>query len=217
MWETCTIRSLLLGLVLAPGIAAVPATPASAQRWVAVQQPGPPPAANSLVPGPRNYPAGNVRPMTPNPARGRVTGEHLGVWMQEHRNLDPQSQRRALQNEPGFNQLPPQAQQRVMDRLNRLNSLPERQRERVIARGEAFERMSPDERAQVRGAMGQLSALPDDRRRMVARTFRELRAMPVPDRNMLLNSPAYRQQFTDEERGTLGNLLAVSPLLPQNR
>ncbi len=137
--------------------------------------------------------------------------------MQQHNNLTPQQQQRALQGEPGFRQLPPQTQQQMMDRLNRLNSMPEQQRERVISRNEDMERMTPQQRGDVRGAMSQLSGLPQDRRRLVARSFRDLRNMPVQDRNALLNSPQYRQQFTDEERGTLGNLLAVSPLLPPSR
>ena len=63
--------------------------------------------------------------------------------------------------------------------------------------------------------MGQLGALPQDRRRAVSRSFRELRDLPPQQRNQILNSPEYHQQFTDEERGTLGNLLAVSPILPR--
>ncbi len=102
----------------------------------------------------------------------------------------------------------------MLDRLNRLNSMPEQQRNRVIQRNEFMERMSPQQRGDVRNAMGQLGALPVDRRRAVARSFRELRNMPPEQRNAILNSPQYRQQFSDQERGTLGNLLAVGPLLP---
>jgi hypothetical protein len=148
---------------------------------------------------------------------GRGRGEHLDQWMQQHHNMSPQEQQRALQKEPGFNQLPSQTQQRMVERLNRLNSMPEQQRERMIRNGEVIERMSPQQRLQVRSAMGQLSNLPDDRRRAVARSWRELRSLPAEQQNQILNSPQYRQQFNDEERGTLGNLLSVSPMLPQNR
>jgi hypothetical protein len=163
--------------------------------------------------GPRQYGGGGMQGGA-NPARNAAAGSHLGPWMQQHSNMSPQEQQRALRNEPGFNQLPPQMQQRMSDRLNRLNSMPQAQRERTLQRGEALERMSPEQRTQVRGAMGQLGSLPQDRQQSVSRAFRQLRDMPVPERNALLNSPQYRQQFTDEERGTLGNLLAVSPLLP---
>ena len=170
----------------------------------------PPPRANQPRAAGNNAPAAGLRPGPPR-------GAHLGQWMQQHGNLSTQEQQRALRNEPGFNQLPVQTQQRMMDRLNRLNSMPEPQRERVIARNEELERMSPQQRGDVRSAMGQLSMLPQDRRRAVAKTFRDLRGMPVAERNALLNSPQYREQFSDEERGTLGNLLAVSPLLPPSR
>jgi hypothetical protein len=152
-------------------------------------------------------------PREPNAERGA----HLGQWMEQHRGMNPQQQQRALRNEPGFNQLPGPMQQRMMQRLDRLNSMPPQQRERMLRQGEAMERMSPQQRGDVRNAMGQLSLLPLERRRAVARSFRELRSMPVPERNALLNSPQFRQQFTDEERGTLGNLLAVGPLLPPSR
>ena len=145
----------------------------------------------------------------------RTRGEHLNQWMQDHHNLSPQDQQRALQKEPGFNQLPQQTQQRMVERLNRLNSMNPQQRERVLQRGEAMEHLNMQQRVQVRSAMGQLGALPEDRRRAVARSFRELRGMPPEQQNQMLNSPQYRQQFNDEERGTLGNLLSVSPLLPQ--
>ena len=176
-----------------------------------------------------NYPAPVVRvppaashagqaPTQPNSGPGGPPrGAHLGQWMQQHGNLSPQQQQHALQNEPGFNRLPQQTQQRMMQRLDRLNNMPPQQRDRVISRTEAMERMTPQQRGDVRGAMGQLGALPQDRRRMVARSFRDLRAMSPQERNALLNSPAYRQEFSDEERGTLSNLLSVSPLLPPSR
>lgn len=147
----------------------------------------------------------------------RPRGEHLDQWMQQHQNMSPQQQQKALQREPGFNQLPQQTQQRMTERLNRLNNMSPQQREKVIQRGEAMERLSPQQRTQVRGAMGQLGSLPDDRRRAVARSFRELRSMPPEQQNQMLNSPQYRQQFSDQERGTLGNLLSVAPMLPQNQ
>ncbi len=159
------------------------------------------------------------RPSIPsgNHAGALPRGAHLGQWMQQHNSLSPQQQQQALGHEPGFNQLPQQTQQRMMQRLDRLNSMPAQKRERVISRNEALEQMTPQQRGTVRSAMGQLGALPQDRRRMVARSFRDLRNLPPQERNSALNSSEYRQQFSDEERGTLGNLLSVSPLLPPNR
>jgi DNA-directed RNA polymerase subunit F len=152
----------------------------------------------------------------PNNAGPNATrGEHLQQWMQQHNQLSTQQQQQALQHEAGFRQLPQETQQRMLNRLDRLNSMPPQQRARVLERSEQMERLNPQQRGQVRSAMGQLGALPQDRRRAVSRSFRELRDLPPQQRNQLLNSPEYHQQFTDEERGTLGNLLAVSPMLPR--
>jgi hypothetical protein len=176
----------------------------------------PPPTPRVMSPASNRGMNPGMRPNSPGMAQP-VHGAHLGQWMQQHSNLNPQQQQRALENEPGFRSLPPGVQQNVMNRLNRLNSMPEQQRERVIQRNEAFEHMTPDQRMSVRSAMGQLGSLPPDRRHAVSQSFRELRSMPPEERNALLNSPQFRQQFNDEERGTLGNLLAVSPLLPPSR
>ncbi len=178
-----------------------------------------PPEQNHPAPVQRIPPSRPIGNPTANAGRmaGQARGAHLGQWMQQHGSLTPQQQQQALHNEPGFNQLPPQTQQRMADRLNQLNSLPEPRRDRVISRNEAMERLTPDQRGNVRGAMGQLGALPQDRRRLVAKSFRDLRDLPTVQRNAILNSPQYRQQFSDEERGTLGNLLSVGPLLPPSR
>ena len=172
-----------------------------------------------------NY-TGNNQPMRQNPQQrfwqqqdgtgpNATRGEHLQQWMAHHNTLTTEDQQRALQREPGFNQLPQQTQQRMLDRLGRLNSMPAEQRERTLQRSEQMERLSPGQRGQVRSAMGELGALPQDRRRAVARSFRELRSLTPEQRNQVLNSPGYRQQFSDGERSTLNNLLTVSPMLPQ--
>jgi hypothetical protein len=153
----------------------------------------------------------------PNPERQGPRGqnrEHLEQWMNSHGNMTPDQQQRALTNEPGFRQLPPQTQQHLRDRLNQLNNMPPEQRRRLIERNEAIERLTLPQRQQVRGAMQQLGELPMDRRRMVARAFRDLRAMPPEQRQGLLNSDRFRSQFSPQERGTLGQLLDVAPLLP---
>ncbi len=174
-------------------------------------------------PGRPNAPVNRPAPQQPRNGNGRpgnagpnaTRGEHLQQWMQQHNQMTTQQQQQALQHEQGFRQLPPETQQRMLNRLDRLNNLPPDQRARVLQRSEQMERLNPDQRGQVRNAMGQLGALPQDRRRLVARSFRDLRDLPPQQQNQLLNSPEYRQQFSDEERGTLGNLLSVGPMLPR--
>jgi Protein of unknown function (DUF3106) len=140
--------------------------------------------------------------------------EHLSQWMERHRSLPLTEQQKELEKEPGFRDLPPQTQQRMRESLTKLNNMSPEQRRRVLARTEAMAHLTPEQRQQVRGALGQLGGLPMDRRRLVARTFRELREMPEPQRQATLNSDRFRSQFSDQERGTISNLLAVEPYLP---
>jgi len=140
--------------------------------------------------------------------------EHLAQWMDRHSNLPLAEQQRALGNEPGFRDLPPQTQQAMRNRLTQLNGMPLEQRRRLLDHMESMERLTLPQRQQVRGAMQEYRELPIDRRRMVARAFRDLREMPQPQRQMVLNSPGFRSQFSDQERNTLGSLLAVEPYIP---
>jgi Protein of unknown function (DUF3106) len=143
--------------------------------------------------------------------------EHLAQWMDRHSNLPLAEQQRALGNEPGFRDLPPQTQQAMRNRLTQLNVMPPEQRRRLLEHTEAMERLTLPQRQQVRGAMEEYRGLPIDRRRMVARAFRDLREMPEPQRQVVLNSPGFRSQFSDQERNTLGSLLAVEPYIPMQR
>lgn len=140
--------------------------------------------------------------------------QHLREWMDEHRNLSPEQQHSALEAEPGFRQLRPEEQQRMHNQLSRLNSMSPEQRQRTIARTEWMEHLAPQQRQQVRSAMAQLGSLPQDRSYAVGRAFRSIAAMPPAERQAYMNSPQFRGQFNDQERGTLNNLLNVSPLLP---
>ncbi len=51
----------------------------------------------------------------------------------------------------------------------------------------------------------------------MARAFHNLRDMPEGQRQNYLNSPQARGQISDQERGTLNNLLTVSPYLPMQQ
>jgi hypothetical protein len=156
----------------------------------------------------------------PRPAQGpkqnapKGNQEHLPQWMARHSNLSPAEQQRALENEPGFRDLPPQTQQRMHDRITQLNNMTPEQRRRLLERNEQIEHLTPTQRQQWHGAMEQYRGLPEDRRRMVARAFRDLREMPQPQRQAILNSDRFRGQFSDQERNTISNLLAVEPYLP---
>jgi hypothetical protein len=169
-------------------------------------QPQPAPAPNRPL---NNAPRNVVRP------RQAQNQDHLAQWMERHNNLSLPDQLRALENEPGFHDYPAQTQQRMRDQLVKLNSMTPEQRSKILGRTEAIEQMSPPQRQQFRSAMQEYSALPPDRRRLVARAFKDLREMPQPQRQSIINNdPRFRSQFSDGERATLSNLLAVEPYMP---
>jgi hypothetical protein len=188
------LRPALAALLLSAATAMVAAQPASIRRA-----------------GQAGHPAMNA----PRQGQGgKPKQEHLGQWMDRHSNLPLTEQQRALENEPGFRDLPPQTQQAMRDRLTQLNNMPPEQRRRMIEHTEVMEHLTPQQRQQFRSATEQYRSLPEDRRRLVARAFRDLREMPQPQRQAILNSDRFRGQFSDQERGTLSNLLAVEPYLP---
>ena len=188
-----TLIPVLAALVFATVCDLAVAQPGAGQK-------GSSPHAQRSIPGSNNHPGRNQ--------------EHLPQWMDRHRNLTPQEQQKALESEPGFRDLPSETQQRLRDRLTQLNNMPPEQRQRVLEHNEAIANMSMSQRQQFRGAMQQFGSLPQDRRRLVARAFRDLREMPEPQRQAMMNSDRFRGQFSDQERSTLNNLLAVEPYIP---
>lgn len=151
---------------------------------------------------------------TPNEGRNRPNQPHLAQWMENHRNLSLAEQQRALQDEPGFRELPRETQQRQLDQLARLNAMSPEQRSRMLDRTEALERLSVPQRQQWNSAVQQLNALPVPRRRLMARAILDLREMPPQQRQQVIDSPAMRGQFSDQERSMLSTLLTVEPYSP---
>lgn len=145
------------------------------------------------------------------------TQQHLAEWLQQHKNLSLEDQERALHHEPGFNRLPPAVQQRLTDRLRQLDAMPPEQRERTLQSMEALEKLSPEKRQQVRAAMLQVGHMPADRQRLMHKAFRDLRQLPPEQRAAVLESPAFKSQFSAEEREILDTVMSVEPYLPSAR
>ncbi len=183
--------------------------------------------AQQRAPVPAFHP--NAVPQAPRPPQRPLNGnnavqgqgarnqEHLSEWLSRHRDLPVPMQQRALENEPGFRELPSRTQQSMRDRLAQLNNMRPEQRERLLERNEAMERLSPAQRQQFLSSVRQLGSMAIDRRRAVARAVRDLRSLPEDQRQQYLGSPAYRSQFNDQERGTIGNLMTFEAYLPAPR
>ena len=136
-----------------------------------------------------------------------------GDWLRKNRNLPPAEQRRALERDPAFRSLPPQRQQQLQQRLEHFNSLPPEQQNRILQRMDTFERLNPEQRQHARDVFSQFRSLPPDRQIMLRRAFRGMHDMSPAERQRLVDSPAYRSTFTDQERNLLRGMtdLNVGP------
>ena len=138
---------------------------------------------------------------------------HAGQWLRQHRNLSPEQQRKALENDPAFHNLSPQQQQQLRGQLQRFNSLPPAQQDRWLNRMETWEHLTPDQKQQARGLYRQWRQLPPDRRREVQNALQSLRSMPPDARQRAIDSQDYKKRFTLEERQMLDDASKL-PLAP---
>lgn len=206
----CRNASLAMLLVAAPFAAAR----AQSSRYMPPSPPRQWARPRPAFPRPRFLPApipgGGIALLAQNgmgrPAQNRPG---LEMWMQQHRNLSPADQQRALQGDPSFRALPPQAQIRTLNELRRLQGMnPE-----ALNRRRALLRMTPAQRQQFDLAMQQYAALAPGRQQIVGRAFAALRRVPPPDRAAAMATFPPLQQLSPTERQTLQNLLAWEPYM----
>ena len=134
--------------------------------------------------------------------------------MEKHSNLSLPDQLKALENEPGFREYPPQTQQRLRDELVRLNNMTPQQRDQMLQYNERLESRTPQQQEQFRSGMQLFNGLPPNRKLAFRTAFRSLREMPPAQRQAVIDSPRFRAQFSDPERTSLSNILAVEPYPP---
>jgi hypothetical protein len=138
---------------------------------------------------------------------------HAGQWLRRYRDLPPEQQQRALEDDPQFRSLPPERQQNLRERLQRFSSLPPMQQERIVQRMETWEHLTPGQKQQARELYSQLKDLPPERRKRLRTAIRDLRAMPPEQRQQVIESERFRSQFSPQERDLLGSATRL-PLAP---
>jgi hypothetical protein len=154
------------------------------------------------------------RPSRPNQPRPSLNQPgHAGNWLRRYKDMPPQQQRRALENDPEFRRLPPRQQALLRQRLQRFSSLPPERQERVLSRMETWEHLTPGQKQQARQLFQQFKQLPPDRRQAVNRAIRSMRGLTPEQRDQLINSERYRNAFSPQERGILSGA-AHLPLAP---
>ena len=138
---------------------------------------------------------------------------HAGDWLRRYKDLSPQEQERALQNDPGFRRLPPARQQLLRLRLQHFSNLPPQRQLQILNRMETWEHLTSTQQQQARQIFSQMRQLPPERQRMVTTAVRDLRAMPPDQREQVINSPRFRGMFSDQEREMMRGATRL-PLAP---
>lgn len=159
------------------------------------------------VPRPQFSAPRNNRPYQPP-----TQGHHSGQWLNQHRDLPLDQQRRALENDPQFRRLPPERQQRLEQRLQRFDSMPPERQQQVLRRMETWEHLTPQQKQEFRGIGAQFNGLPPDRRQAVRNAIESLRAMPPGVRQREIDSGRF-SQFSPQERQILSGAARL-PLAP---
>jgi len=193
-----SISGFLAGAVMV----AVAMLPALGAAQKATPRPAPPRSA----PAPQQHVA---PPAVQAPRQQR----HAGDWLRQYKDLPPDEQEKALQNDPAFRNLPPRRQQILRDRLQSFSSLPPQQQLRVLNRMETWEHLTPEQKQEARQVFKEMKQLPPDRRRLVHKAIDDLRTMPTDQREQIINSDRFKGEFSDQERELMRGATRL-PLAP---
>jgi hypothetical protein len=148
----------------------------------------------------------------PNANRaGQKGGRKMGDWLEAHKNLPPDQQLKALENDPAFKRLPPERQNALRERLSKFNNLPPEKRDQALQRMEFLAKLTPQQREQLRNASQQLRSLPEDRQVAVHKAVRHLRQMSPDERKQVLESDRFHSTFSDQEQKLIGQLAEMNP------
>jgi len=70
----------------------------------------------------------------------------------------------------------------------------------MLNRMETWEHLTPEQKNQARQVYSQMRQLPPARQRMVTTAVRDLRTMPADQRDKVIDSPRFKDMFSDQER-----------------
>ncbi len=139
---------------------------------------------------------------------------YSGAWLKRYQAMPSEQSEQALRNEKDFQNLPPERQQHLVQRLHEFANKPPQERERTVERLQAIEKMPAQEREELRQANELRKDLPQERKREVNRAYNFLRELPPGQQEQMLNSPAFQQRFSEQERGIVRGLLKAPQLDP---
>jgi len=169
-------------------------------------------------PGPGRGPGQGGRPEWRRggpPGASEADHPHISQWLRKHQDLTPEQQDEALASDPEFQKLPPERQKQLRERLRKFNLLPPEKRNRILGRMDAFEHLTPEQQEQARQIFGQVRQMPEERRRLFRRAMRQLTDVDPEQRLATIDSPEFRSQYSDEERGLMRQVVNLGVLPPK--
>src|SRR4051812_3803998 len=94
-------------------------------------------------------------PQNPNPQgqpqnhSAHGTARH-GDWLKKFKDLPPDQQKAALENDPTFKKLPPERQEKLRQQLAQFNNMPTEQSEKIVKRMMRFKNIKQEQKQQTR-------------------------------------------------------------------
>lgn len=146
----------------------------------------------------------------------RGPGPHMGDWLRRNQSTPPDQQLQKLEQNPDFKRLPPERQQRLRQRLQEFNNLPPERKQIILDRIEKYEHLPPDQQQRLHEMFHEFRALPPERRQELNHAFQQLETMSPPERQKALDSPEYRNNFSEQERGLLRGMSTIG-ITPRRR
>jgi uncharacterized protein DUF3106 len=168
--------------------------------------------SHAAQPKPQATPAPRAQVARP-PEEPPFQRGHAGDWLRRYKDLPPDEQERALQNDPAFRRLPPARQQFLLQRLQHFSGLSPDEQLRMLNRMETWEHLTREQKQEARQIFRQIRQLPPDRQVVVHKAIDELRAMPPDQREAEINSDHFKNTFSDQERDVIREVTRL-PLAP---
>ncbi|MGE5205193.1 MAG: DUF3106 domain-containing protein [Chlamydiota bacterium] len=146
-------------------------------------------------------------------AHSRRPVHHAGDWLRKYKDLPPDQQQKALENDPQFRKLPPDRQILLQQQLRRFSSLPPERQKIILRRMETWEHLTDAQKKAAKTVFTKIRQLPPARRKLMAGAIRDLRKMDPQQREQALNSSEYHTKFSNQELDLLKGVLKL-PLAP---
>jgi hypothetical protein len=173
-------------------------------------------AVASVVPALAQNPPSTNSTQQHQPAASQVhrqPNRHAGDWLKKYKDVPPDQQEKALDNDAAFRRLPPDRQAKLRQQLQNFRSLPPQKQQKVLNRMQTWEGLTPAQKKQAKAVTAKIRQMPPERRAAMMGAIRDLRQMPPEQREQAIASDKYRSSFSDQERQLLRNVSQL-PLAP---